>query len=344
MADSTLTIASFCSGVGLLDLGVRAALEFLGFKPRAALFAEWEAYAAAVLLARMEDQSLEPAPVYCGDLADFDGRSWLGAVDIVVAGLPCQPYSQAGRREGNADARSYGDGSGPLPQFLRIVSECRPAVVFLENVPAWVRGGWFRPFGEELSRLGYSIEQPVFVTAESVGGSHRRQRVFIMAVAERLRGRQSEPQRRSDRGVVAGGASADVADAPRRRGVGTETHGNIAPEGVPFAERDGVDLADAAGTRLQGDRLTESHGRRLAQPCGPNGRIFAPGPADDWGDIPTHLHPAIERGVCLLVDGRTLVVDQGRADQLRCAGNGCVPLCAAAAFIHLIRTAGLITH
>jgi DNA (cytosine-5)-methyltransferase 1 len=54
------------------------------------------------------------------------------------------------------------------------------------------------------------------------------------------------------------------------------------------------------------------------------------------------LYPALEPGFRLLVDGRPVVLDESRTDQLRCGGNGCVPLSAAVAFIELVRRAGII--
>ncbi|HMO86840.1 MAG TPA: DNA cytosine methyltransferase [Lacipirellulaceae bacterium] len=273
-------IASLCSGVGWLDEGVRAGLDLLGCRARPVVYVERDAYAAATLLARMDDETVEPAPVWCGDLRDFDARPFRGLVDVLTAGLPCQPYSVAGKRRGLADHRSYGDGDGPLPNFLRIVAECRPAVVFLENVPAWIRGGFFRPFGEELCGLGYTIETPLFVSAATVGASHRRGRAFVLAHAGGEGLAQWAGERRDDE-----------------------------PQCSP-AERNRIDL-------------------------------FAPGPSDDqWRDIldaNPHLAPAIESSVRVLADGRSLVVDESRADQLRCGGNGCVPLQAAAAFVELVR-------
>ena len=161
----------------MLDLAV----ELVFPNARVACFAEWESYAASVLLARMEDSCLEPAPVWCGDIGDLDARPFLGVVDILTAGLPLPTLQLAGKRTGNSDHRSFGDGDGPLPNALRIISECRPAMVFLENVPAWVRGGWFRQFGDQLSGLGYEIGEPLFLAAGDVGASHERERVFILA-------------------------------------------------------------------------------------------------------------------------------------------------------------------
>ena len=94
MAD--LRILAICAGVGGIELGLRIVY------PRSRLVAvvEREACAAAHWLARMEDSSVEPAPVWCGDLSDFPAERLAGCVDIVTAGLPCQPYSTAGKRLG----------------------------------------------------------------------------------------------------------------------------------------------------------------------------------------------------------------------------------------------------
>ncbi len=82
--------------------------------------------------------------------------------------------------------------------------------------------------------------------------------------------------------------------------------------------------------------------------------LFAPGPADPrWRDIIESrpwLAPAIagvfseeaaEPGVCELADGMAHRLDPHRADQLRCAGNGVVPLQAACAFVELVRRSGV---
>lgn len=414
----------------MLDLGVGLGLEYLGFRAQPAFMCEWEAAASAVLQSRMEDEALEPCPIWCGDMADFRGGPWLGAVDLFAAGLPCQPYSCAGKRLGTDDQRSYGDGDGPLPQFLRIVSECRPSVVFLENVPAWVCDGWFRPFGEELSGMGYTIEEPLFVTAESVGASHKRERVFILAhaglqhgelfqricgaehprgdgfladarrpaihepVSSRRHGaatpfdesgsamghaersrKNSRPARRGSRDTTCepSGPVGDTPDAGRwigdkgRRqseriaagGAGSNlvnAVGNGWSEGNVALQRSGDqsgagqanDTGEGCGTvadtecpRSQGPRPAEPQRRNISGPCDGDGGIFALGPSDPrWATILAEqpwLAPAVESGFCLSLDGISLVVDASRADQLRCAGNAVVSLCAAVAIVELVR-------
>ncbi len=96
-----VTSLSIVSGIAGLDLGLQLAIPGL----RVLAYVEREAYAAAVLLARLEDESLEPAPIWCGNLEDFDARPFRG-VDILTAGLPCQPYSVAGQQKGHEDERA----------------------------------------------------------------------------------------------------------------------------------------------------------------------------------------------------------------------------------------------
>ena len=372
MADSfpTRTVFSVCSGIDGLCLGVCAGLEHLGFSPRVLGYCERDAFAASILLARMEESALEPAPVYAGCISELDATGLRGMVDVLCAGVPCQPYSAAGKRVGNSDERSWGravecgerphrgstrlvaderltgtspqsDSAAPLPHVLRIVSECRPAVVFLECVPPWVRGGWFRPFGEELCRLGYALEQPLFVTAESVGASHRRERVFVMAITPRGGfGELWEPSR-SDGQLDGSDKSLDNADSTRP----TQALGRS----------DERQTGQSSGECLSGDGLgTVDHskrdGRRKRKPRRRQDQgtvaVFAPGPADPrWAAIlkaAPHLAPAVEPSFRLLADGDAVVVDESRADQLRCIGNACVPLQASVAFCHLLVGTGLL--
>jgi DNA (cytosine-5)-methyltransferase 1 len=91
-----------------------------------------------------------------------------------------------------------------------------------------------------------------------------------------------------------------------------------------------------------GERFGPDAPGSVAKLCGPY--LFAPGPKSDlWPDIlatMSHLAPATEPGVRVLVDGVACVVDESRADALRCAGNGVLALQAAAAFRYLAQRLG----
>ena len=96
------TILSLCSGVGGLDLGLRVAQP----NARTICFVEIEAFACAILAARMAENAMDPAPIWT-NLKTFDGKPWRGVVDCITAGYPCQPFSVAGKqREEGAESTS----------------------------------------------------------------------------------------------------------------------------------------------------------------------------------------------------------------------------------------------
>ena len=203
---------SLCAGVGGMDLGLGIACR----EYRTVCYVEREAFCAATLVARMEDQALDRAPIW-DDLTTFDGRPWRGKVDIVSSGLPCQPYSVAGKRRGHADERAL------WPQFVRIVSECEPAIVFIENVPAFQKH--FEPVWRELRELGFEWSPPLLHTASELGASHIRKRFFALAAhtdaaRSRLEGWCLPGRRRSDKrapGSVCGTAQSHSDTDGRRR-------------------------------------------------------------------------------------------------------------------------------
>ena len=61
------------------------------------------------------------------DLREFDGRPYKG-VDLLAGGLPCPPFSVAGKQLGDADERNL------FPEGIRLVKEIRPRAVMIENV------------------------------------------------------------------------------------------------------------------------------------------------------------------------------------------------------------------
>lgn len=140
-------ILALCAGAGGLELGVQLAVP----GAHAVCYVEREAYVAAALVARMEEAALVPAPVW-SDLTTFDGRPWRGAVDLVTAGFPCQPWSAAGKHGGVDDERWL------WPDIERILREVRPRRVLLENVPGLIRGGGIEPVAGGLARLGFDAE------------------------------------------------------------------------------------------------------------------------------------------------------------------------------------------
>jgi DNA (cytosine-5)-methyltransferase 1 len=326
---------ALCAGVGMLDEGAKAAVEFLGGEYRTICYVERDSFAAACLVARMEDAALEPAPIW-DDLSTFDGRAWRGLVDCIAAGFPCQPWSQAGKGEGIGDERWI------WPDIAQIVRDAEPSLVFLENVPGLVSGGGLHFVLDDLAQMGFDAQWGHFA-ARAVGANHQRERVFILAHAG-LQSRElfERAQRISEHargGDGLGNAQCDGGriDQPRR---GSDRGGATGGTGSA--------MADAECSGSQGPRSGKPRRRRIAAPGDqPLADLFAPGPGDAerWRQIlesQPQLAPAIKPGFRLLADGLALVVDEARADQLRCSGNGVVALQSAAAFVVLARRAGLI--
>jgi len=134
---------------------------------------ELDAYAAGVLVARQNDGTLPPFPVW-DDVRTFDGRPWRGAVDVVSGGFPCQDISCAGSGLG-----IDGERSGLWREMARIVGEVRPRHVLVENSPLLVRRGLAVVLGD-LASLGYDASWMV-LGASDVGAMHQRKRMWVVA-------------------------------------------------------------------------------------------------------------------------------------------------------------------
>lgn len=167
----------------MLDEGICSGLRYIGRQGRVLGYVERDAYAASVLLARMESKALEPAPVWAGNLQDVRWEQFTGAVDILCAGFPCQPHSMAGSRKGIEDDRWI------WPAIAECIRVVRPGIVLLENVSGLRSSGGMAPVLADLAALGFRVEWDS-IRASDVGASHQRERVFILGYAV---SRGSEP-------------------------------------------------------------------------------------------------------------------------------------------------------
>lgn len=165
---------SLCSGYEGIGLGLRRVLPNV----REVAHVEIEGFAIANLVAKMEASQMDAAPVFT-NLKEFPFRKFRGCVDILTGGFPCQPFSNAGSRKATEDPRHL------FPFILEGIRECRPAVVFLENVEGIIscKTGDGEPVLQyvlrELESVGYSATAGIF-SASEVGAPHQRKRVFIM--------------------------------------------------------------------------------------------------------------------------------------------------------------------
>jgi DNA (cytosine-5)-methyltransferase 1 len=147
----------------------------LGWRPICAV--EKEPYCREVLLRRQRDGLLPLFPVW-DDVKTFDGSRWRGKVDIITAGFPCQPFSVAGRRDGAADERNL------WPETIRVIREVEPRCCLLENVPGLLAHRYFGTILGQLAESGYRVRWDC-IPASAVGAPHQRDRLWIVAYAER---------------------------------------------------------------------------------------------------------------------------------------------------------------
>lgn len=146
-------------------------------------YCEIDQAARAVLLARMASGDITNAPIW-DDVRTLRGGTLPPPVDIIYGGFPCQDLSLAGARVGLEGKRS-----GLFYEVVRLVSEIRPALVFLENVPG-IRQHAHRVLGA-LANLGYDARW-MHLAASEVGAPHQRNRWWLLAHANGIAKRPAE--------------------------------------------------------------------------------------------------------------------------------------------------------
>ena len=155
-----MKVGSLFSGIGGLDLGLeRAGMDVIWQS-------EIDPYACKVL------EKHWPTVPNLGNIKEIDW-SQVERPDVICGGYPCQPFSQAGNRQGEGDARHL------WPWVRTCIAELRPRYAVLENVRGHLSLGFGTVLGD-LASIGYDTEWQV-IPAASIGAPHRRDRVFIVA-------------------------------------------------------------------------------------------------------------------------------------------------------------------
>jgi DNA (cytosine-5)-methyltransferase 1 len=177
-----LRILSICSGTGQLDAGVGRVFP----ARRTVLYVEREAYAAAILVARMEAGDLDKAPIW-SEARHLPTAALRGRVDLVVGGVPCQPFSRAGRRRGTDDERWL------WPDLWRSLRALGATSLFLENVPGFAGHG-LAQVAADLADAGWDAEWDVLPASEA-GAQQIRPRFFLLGRAHGTRLPDPQPER-----------------------------------------------------------------------------------------------------------------------------------------------------
>ena len=163
------TVLEVCAGAGGMALG----LERAGF--RAAGLVEVDRHACATLRANRPGW-----PVMEEDVRGFDPAT-AGRVDLLAGGVPCPPFSVAGRQLGAADERDL------FPVAVRLAGVIRPKSVFLENVPGFALSrfkSYRRRLASRLESMGYRVRWRILNACDH-GVPQLRPRFVLVAMQER---------------------------------------------------------------------------------------------------------------------------------------------------------------
>ena len=298
----TLTVGSLFSGIGGIDLGLE----------RAGMTVKWHSeidpYACRVLKKHWPDTP------NLGNIKEIDWAK-VEPVDVIAGGYPCQPFSTAGKRQGDKDERHL------WPYFLRAISELRPRFALLENVRGHLSMGFDRVLGD-LAEIGYDAEWQI-VSAASVGAPHRRDRIICVAYpSEQYSNGKSDYARNSvgsetlsEFGNSSG--SANVADADYARS-GTSKRGTD----INWTQKSQKREFTQCGFSGRRAEMADTTSQRRKESLCTGARIFTSGnawrsssdgrPFNDWWETEPDV-------------GRVAHGIPARLDRLRGLGNAVVP-------------------
>lgn len=165
----SLKSIEICAGAGGQALG----LEQAGFEHVALI--EIEPAACATLhLNRPKWNVIE------GDVHDFSAANYRGEIDLLAGGVPCPPFSVAGKQLGSDDERDL------FPEALRLVKECDPRAVMLENV----KGIFYPKFASYREQIISSLQEMGYKTwwelvqASDYGVPQLRPRAILVGIKQ----------------------------------------------------------------------------------------------------------------------------------------------------------------
>jgi len=138
-------------------------------------YVEIDKYCRSIIRARIRDGILDDAPIF-DDIRTFNSRyagRYAGKVDFVSAGFPCQPFSLAGLKTGEADERNL------WPATFNSICILQPRYVYLENVPGLFASQYIYTILSNLTKIGYNGEWDI-VGADQLAMRQHRKRGWIL--------------------------------------------------------------------------------------------------------------------------------------------------------------------
>jgi len=161
------------SGIGGFSLGLdRAGFETVAFceiekYPRSVLKKHWPDVPIALDIRKLSYNFKTKQLFYKYKVI------YVGSIELICGGFPCQPFSIAGKQAGKEDDRHL------WPEMFRLIKEVRPSWVIGENVAGFIPMALDNVLFD-LEGEGYETQSFV-IPACAVGGIHRRDRVWIIA-------------------------------------------------------------------------------------------------------------------------------------------------------------------
>jgi DNA (cytosine-5)-methyltransferase 1 len=191
------TSLEMCAGAG----GQARGLEMAGFQHAGVV--EIDRDCCATLRLNRKEWT-----VHEEDLTLFNGTGYKG-IDLLAGGLPCPPFSIAGKQLGAQDERNL------FPAAIRLVDETRPKAIMIENVRGFL-GAVFEDYRgfikKELKALGYEAHWRLF-NASDYGVPQLRPRVIIVALRDDIKDRFEWPTPSPSDAPTVGQALVDLMKA-----------------------------------------------------------------------------------------------------------------------------------
>lgn len=190
-----LTSIEICAGAGGQALG----LEMAGFYHIALV--EYEEDYCRALKSNRPDWN-----VICANVRDFSGKPYRNKVDLFAGGVPCPPFSVAGKQLGSADERDL------FPEALRLIEEINPRAVMLENVRGFLDSSFsdYRRFIlQRINELGYNV-QIKLLNASDYGVPQLRPRVVIVGIRKDINIKFSYPVEKPEMTKTVGETLSDL--------------------------------------------------------------------------------------------------------------------------------------
>lgn len=170
-------IISLFSGLGGMDLGALGGFSFL--KRRFKRLPTKIELAVDIDRGCCAIYSENIGPVLCRDIKRLEE---FPEADLVMGGPPCQPFSSAGKKDGENDGRNL------VPEFFKVVKIVRPKVFLMENVAALFNdknGEYLKNVLREIEKLGYAVESRI-LNAADFGVPQDRKRLFVQGVLKEI--------------------------------------------------------------------------------------------------------------------------------------------------------------